>query len=166
MMRLEDLDVYRMAMDIGERAWDAAAGWDFFAKDTVGKQLVKAADSVAANISEGYGRFHYRESRHFGYYARGSLYETVTWLRKARRRDLLAADDYAALRDDINTLAKKLNRYISSIGSTPSVQEVPTLYSGQESEAAPAPEKLPLPFADTDPPAAPASDQSQMTNGQ
>ena len=165
-MRLEELDVYRMAMDIGERVWNAVAGWDFFAKDTVGKQLVKAADSVAANISEGYGRFHYRESRHFGYYARGSLYETVTWLRKAHRRELLAATDYAALRDDINTLAKKLNRYISPIGPTRPVQEAPTPYNGQEPEAAPAPEKLPLPFADTDSPAAPASHQSQRTNDQ
>jgi hypothetical protein len=25
-----------------------------------GKQLVKAADSVAANLSEGFGRYHYR----------------------------------------------------------------------------------------------------------
>jgi four helix bundle protein len=158
-MRLEDLDVYRMAMDIGERTWDIVAAWDFFAKDTVGKQLVKAADSVASNLSEGYGRFHYRESRHFGYYARGSLYETVTWLRKARRRDLLATDVFAALRHDINTLAKKLNRYISSIGPTPSVQEALSPYGGQGPDATLPEDDLPLPFADNDQPPAPASDQ-------
>jgi four helix bundle protein len=34
--------------------------WDYFLKDTIGKQLVKAADSVAANLSEGFGRYHFK----------------------------------------------------------------------------------------------------------
>jgi len=44
--------------------------------------LIKAVDSVAANISEGFGRYHYKEAKHFSYYSRGSLYETKTWLTK------------------------------------------------------------------------------------
>lgn len=72
-MRLEDVRVYDMAMDLGERAWKIVTAWDYFAKDTVGKQWVRAADSIAANISEGYGRFFYKENRQYGYYARGSL---------------------------------------------------------------------------------------------
>jgi four helix bundle protein len=58
-MRLEDLQVYQLAMDIGERVWEIVIRWDFFAKDTVGRQLVKATDSMAANLSEGFGRFYY-----------------------------------------------------------------------------------------------------------
>ena len=85
-MKLEDLQVYQLSMSMGDRIWDIVVNWDYFAKDTIGKQLVKAADSVAANISEGYGRFHYKESKHFGYYDRGSLYETKTWLTKAYKR--------------------------------------------------------------------------------
>ena len=57
-MRLEDLQVYQLAMDIGERVWEIVVRWDFFAKDTVGRQLVKATDSMAANLSEGFGRFY------------------------------------------------------------------------------------------------------------
>jgi four helix bundle protein len=56
-MKLEELQVYQLAMDIGERVWELVIKWDYFAKDTLGKQLVKAADSVAANLSEGFGRF-------------------------------------------------------------------------------------------------------------
>jgi four helix bundle protein len=52
-MELDELRVYQLAMDVGERVWEAVDGWSYFAKDTVGKQLVKAADSVAANLSEG-----------------------------------------------------------------------------------------------------------------
>ena len=70
-MKLEELKVYQLAMDIGERIWMIVSKWDYFAKDTVGKQLVKSVDSIAANLSEGYGRFHYKENKQFCYYSRG-----------------------------------------------------------------------------------------------
>jgi len=118
-MRLEELEVYRLAMDMGERVWPIVAGWDYFAKDTVGKQLVKAVDSVGANLSEGFGRFHYKENRQFGYYSRGSLYETQTWLIKAHNRQLIDDTDFGILEKDMNTIGRKLNAYIKSIGKGP-----------------------------------------------
>jgi len=54
-MRLEELEVYNLAMEMGERVWVLVSEWDYFAKDTIGKQLVRAADSVAANLSEAKG---------------------------------------------------------------------------------------------------------------
>ncbi|MBI9037627.1 MAG: four helix bundle protein [Bacteroidales bacterium] len=62
-MKLEELQVYQLSMDIGEKVWNIVAMWDFFSKDTIGKQLVRSIDLVAANLSEGYGRFHYKEKR-------------------------------------------------------------------------------------------------------
>ena len=115
-MKLEDLKVYQLSMSLGDQIWDIVVNWDYFAKDTVGKQLVKAADSVASNISEGYGRFHYKESRHFGYYARGSLYETKTWIIKAYNRGLINDADFHNFQNGINVLGIKLNNYIKSIG--------------------------------------------------
>jgi four helix bundle protein len=115
-MRLEDLKVYQLSMSLGDRVWDIVIHWDYFAKDTVGKQLVKAADSVASNISEGYGRFHYKESKNFGYYARGSLYETKTWITKAYNRSLINDSDFNKFKEDIKVLGIKLNNYIRSIG--------------------------------------------------
>ncbi len=58
-MKLEELRVYQLSMDMGEKVWGIVEKWNYFSKDTVGKQLVRAADSIAANLSEGYGRFHY-----------------------------------------------------------------------------------------------------------
>lgn len=109
-MKLEDLQVYQLSMSLGDRIWNIVVNWDYFAKDTIGKQLVKAADSVASNISEGYGRFHYKESKHFGYYARGSLYETKTWITKAYNRSLINDVDFHNFVEDINVLGIKLNR--------------------------------------------------------
>ena len=118
-MKLEELEVYRLAMDVGERVWVLVAKWDHFAKDTVGKQLVRAVDSVSANLSEGFGRFHYNENKHFVYYSRGSLYETLTWLAKAHSRQLIGDGDFEKLQEDIHALGRKLNAYIKSIGKSP-----------------------------------------------
>ena len=124
-MTLDELKVYQLSMDMGERVWAEVIHWDFFAKDTVGKQAVRAADSVAANISEGFGRFFYKENRQFGYYSRGSLFETKTWLTKTARRGLITPDCHAAFERDIDQIGRMLNAYIKSIGSTPETVREP-----------------------------------------
>ena len=79
---LEELDVYQLAENFSEEIWVVVVGWDYFAKDTVGKQMVRSADSISANIAEGYGRYHYKENRNFCYFSRGSIIETKGWLKK------------------------------------------------------------------------------------
>ncbi len=85
-MNIEDLKVYELSMDVGEKVWNIVNEWKHFEKDTIGKQLVRAADSVAANLSEGFGRYHFKEKKNFSYYSRGSLYETKTWIVKAKNK--------------------------------------------------------------------------------
>jgi four helix bundle protein len=116
-MKLEDPQVYQLAMDIGEKVWELVIEWDYFAKDTIGKQLIRAADSIAANLSEGFGRFYYKENKQFCYYSRGSLHETFTWLAKAQNRGLIKVEDFDSIRrKDIAIIGLKLNNYIKSIG--------------------------------------------------
>jgi len=57
-MKLDELQVYQLSMELGERIWKIVMKWDYFAKDTIGKQSVRAVDSIPANLSEGYGRYH------------------------------------------------------------------------------------------------------------
>jgi len=118
-MDLEELRVYNQAIQLGEDVWDIVIQWDYFAKDTVGKQLVRSADSVAANLSEGFGRFHFKETKQFGYYSRGSLYETKTWLTKAKNRKLISEERFISFVSEINQIGKMLNAYIKSIGPHP-----------------------------------------------
>jgi len=124
-MQLEELKVYQMSMAIADRVWDEVMSWDFFAKDTVGKQWVRCADSIGANISEGYGRYHYRENRNFLFYARGSLRETRTWLSKAHKRNLVSEECFSSLDSELRRLTPKLNNYIRSIGSNDSAVKEP-----------------------------------------
>ena len=115
-MKLVELHVYKLSMDMSEDIWEIVIKWDYFTKDTIGKQLVRAADSIAANLSEGFGRFHYKENTNFCYYSRGSLYETKTWLTKAHKRKLISDESFESFNSEIDNIGVKLNNYIKSIG--------------------------------------------------
>jgi four helix bundle protein len=112
----ENLRVYQLSEQLADLIWAIVLGWNAFARDTVGKQLVKAADSVGANIAEGTGRGSYVDNRRFVKIARGSLNETKHWLRRAFKRRLLSAKQINTVKPVIDELAPKLNAYLSSIG--------------------------------------------------
>jgi len=113
-LKVEDLDIYQMAEDLSDRIWEICIRWDYFAKDTIGKQLVRAADSISANLAEGHGRYHFNDRLKYCYYARGSLEETKSWISKAIRRNLFKTD-ISEINHAIELLPKKLNAYIKSI---------------------------------------------------
>ena len=114
-MKLEELRVYQRSMDLAEKVWSQVINWDYFLKDTMGKQLIRSVDSIAANLSEGFGRYHYKEVKNFGYYSRGSLYETKTWLTKAYNRKIIQKNEFDDFVKEINDIGVKLNNYIKSI---------------------------------------------------
>lgn len=116
-MKLEEFTTYHLAMSLGEEVWSIVDRWDRFSKDTLGHRLVRAADSIAANLSEGLGRYHYNETKHFSYYARGSLFETQTWLSKANKRKLIDDKAFKQLLSELKNISVKLNNYIKSIGN-------------------------------------------------
>ncbi len=64
-MKLEDLEIYNLSMTLSDKVWDYVIRGEYFSKDTVAKQWVRASDSVGANISEGFGRNTYKDSRSF-----------------------------------------------------------------------------------------------------
>jgi four helix bundle protein len=115
-MKITELRVYNFATEIGDSVWHIVEKWDYFQKDTIGKQFVKSADSISANNAEGFGRFHFIENKNFLYYSRGSAYETLDWLSKTRRRKLIFDSDEGILEDKPESFLIKLNAYIKSIG--------------------------------------------------
>ena len=112
----ESLRVYQLAENLADQTWSIVTNWNVFARDTVGKQLVKAADSIGANIAEGTGRGTFVDNKRFVRIARGSLNETQHWLRRAYKRRLLTNKEISALKPIIDELAPKLNAYLNSIG--------------------------------------------------
>jgi four helix bundle protein len=114
-MKLEELRIYKQADELSDEIWGLVEKWTYFQKDTIGKQLVRSADSISANIAEGYGRYFYKENRNFCYYSRGSLMETKNWLAKSVRRKLISQEQYTLLNSRLDDLHKSLNAYINAI---------------------------------------------------
>ncbi len=115
----ENLRVYQLSETLADEIWTIVTNWKYFEKDTVGKQLVKSADSIGANISEGTGRGSFQDNRRFVKIARGSLNETQHWLRRVYKRDLLKEEEVNRIKPIIDELAPKLNAYLKSIGKVP-----------------------------------------------
>ena len=113
----EKLRVYRLSERLADELWGIVMPWGYFERDTVGKQLVRAGDSIGANIAEGTGRGTFLDNRRFVRMARGSLNETKHWLRRSHSRGLLTTAQTASLKPMMDELAPTLNAYLSSIGS-------------------------------------------------
>lgn len=115
-VQFDELEVYQAAEQLADQIWTVVRKWEALAPDTVGKQLIRAADSVGANIAEGCGRQSFRDNQRFVKIARGSLNETRHWLRRAFRRDLLSKEEVDSLKPILDALPKRLNAYLRSIG--------------------------------------------------
>lgn len=111
----EKLHVYQLSEKLADSVWNIVVTWDSFAKDTVGKQIVRAVDSIGANISERSGRGSFQDNRRFVRMARGSLYETIHWLRRSYMRKLLSQAEVKQLRLVMEELKPKLNAFLRSV---------------------------------------------------
>lgn len=114
--RFEELHVYQLSERLADESWKMVTKWDRLAQDTIGRQLVRAADSIGANIAEGTGRGSFADNKRLAKIARGSLFELKHWLRRAYNRKLLSESDVAVVRSLIDELTPKLSAYIHSIG--------------------------------------------------
>ncbi|HYX27633.1 MAG TPA: four helix bundle protein [Pyrinomonadaceae bacterium] len=118
----ENLRIYQLAEVLADQIWNSVAVWDAFARETVGKQLVRAADSIGANTAEGSGRGSSQDYRRFLRISRGSLYETLHWLRCAYLRKLLTAKQTKEIRTVIGELLPTLNAYPRSVSKSAAVK--------------------------------------------
>ncbi len=114
--QFENLSIYKLSEKIADKIWDIVIYWNDFSKGTIGDQLIRACDSIGANIAEGNGRGTYNENRRFARIARGSLYESLHWLRRAYKRKLFTDKQIKEIKQIIDELSPKLNAYITALG--------------------------------------------------
>jgi four helix bundle protein len=111
----ETLRVYQLSETLADETWRIVQRWSLLAQDTVGKQIVRSADSIGANIAEGTGKGSLLDQRKYARIARGSLYETMHWLRRAYVRKLLSKGEVESLKATLDELTRTLNGYIRSL---------------------------------------------------
>ena len=110
---LNDITAYRIAFNLSNYVWDIVIKWNYFAKDTLGKQLVKAVDSISANIAEGFGRYFKKDKINFYRYSYGSIDESFDWIEKANKRNLLKEIEYRYVIEELKKLPKEINHLIN-----------------------------------------------------
>ena len=120
----ENLKVYQLAEKLADEIWEIVIKWDHLAKITVGQQIVKSADGIGSCIAEGSGRGTAQDNRRFIGIARGSLYETKHWLRRAFRRKLLTVTQTDNLRKIMDDLTPALNGYWRSVSNAAARQRL------------------------------------------
>jgi len=112
-LKLNDISSYKIAFHLSNYVWDdIVINWDYFAKDTIGKQFIRAIDSISANIAEGFGRYNKKDKIKFYRYSFGSLKESLDWNEKAKIRKLLTEEQYKHILEELNKLPKELNYLI------------------------------------------------------
>lgn len=115
-MKLEDLKLYQECLDFESRIWNIVTQWEGFNKDTVGEAFVKDSDAISANIAAGYGRYNFKDKKHYCYISRGYLLKSKGWLLKAKERELIQGPEAEELLEFVEKIHRMLNAYIRSIG--------------------------------------------------
>ncbi len=116
-MELGKLEIYKISLKLSDSVWKIYKNLPNNLKYSIGDQVLRSVDSLGANIAEGYGRYHYKDSVKFYYNARGSLWESKHWFYLLHKRELIDKNIFENMINDINTLGKKLNNFITTIRS-------------------------------------------------
>ncbi|MCK9351315.1 MAG: four helix bundle protein [Candidatus Paceibacterota bacterium] len=111
-LALNDISAYKKSFILSNCIWGIVCSWGYFEKDTVGKQFVRAVDSISANIAEGFGRYGKKDKIKFYYYSRGSVKESLDWNEKAKIRKLIKKEEYDKIYKCLNSLSKEINTLI------------------------------------------------------
>jgi len=112
-LQLQDIDAYVIAYQLSNDVWNIVLQWNYFAKDTIGKQFVRAVDSISANIAEGFGRYTKKDKIKFYRYSSGSQKEALNWNEKAHARQLLTVEQYMHIRTPLEAIPRELNSLIN-----------------------------------------------------
>lgn len=113
-LKLEDLEVYKISRELSKDSWEIYNGLDSEFKYIFGRQYITAVDSIGANVSEGYGRYHFLDKVKFYYNARASLFESKHWVSLLYERKVIFEERQNELINRFNLLNAKLNNLIKS----------------------------------------------------
>ena len=111
-LKINDIEAYNIGFTFSNKVWDFVLAWSYLAQKTIGAQFIDAADSISANIAEGFGRYHKKDKIKFYHYSRGSVLECIDWLEKSKVRNLITPGQYNELRNELEKLPKSINSLI------------------------------------------------------
>lgn len=113
-VKIEDLFVYKIAMELCEMGWTIYEPMYWQDKKIIGDQFIRAVDSCAANIAEGYGRYHTLDRIKFYYNARASLLESKHWINLLHNRNKVNHERCTQFLKQLEQVGYELNKFIKT----------------------------------------------------
>ena len=112
-LKLNDIEAYKIAFNLSNYIWAVVIKWNNFESITIGSQFTRAADSISANIAEGFGRYNKKDKIRFYRISMGSVFETLDWNEKSKVRKIILVDDYSFIFNELQKLPKSINSLIN-----------------------------------------------------
>ncbi len=112
--KLGNLHVYKISIELCDLGWNIYESFDWRIKKIMGDQFIEATDSNAANIAEGYGRYHVLDRIKFYYNARASLQEAKHWCFLLQRRKKITEEQYQKFLEKAEHVHISLNQFIKT----------------------------------------------------
>ena len=110
-----DLNAWRKAHDFVLRIYKTTKNFPKEELYGITSQLRRATASIAANIAEGFSRYHYNDKIRFYHNARGSVSETQNFLFLARDLSFLKEKEFTEVFDLSEEVNKLINGLVRSI---------------------------------------------------
>ncbi|HRK20418.1 MAG TPA: four helix bundle protein [Fimbriimonadaceae bacterium] len=133
---IEHLDFFIQFEEVSDWIWSQVTQWPVFEQQTIGQQVVRAADSIGSNLAEGDGRYGKQEAIQYFRIARASARETRNWLNKIARRGLCDTTSVQENIDKLTLATRLLNNLITYRIETDvkslNIQEVVSAYGEVE----------------------------------
>ena len=110
-MDYQEHSCYKIGFQLSNLIWNIVRKWDYFSRDTIGKQLVRSVDSISSNLAEGWKRYYKKDKILFFHYSKSSFYESIDFIGKAFQRKLISQEEL----DRINSLVIEFPRLINGL---------------------------------------------------
>jgi four helix bundle protein len=113
--RFEDLEIWQMAIAIGDKLFDIADQLEFKKLYRFADQLRGAGLSMSNNIAEGSGSISKKDFSHFLNIARRSTFENANILFVMTRRKLIGEEKRDELLEGLDHLCRKITNFQKSL---------------------------------------------------
>jgi len=108
-----ELEVWKKARILKNEISQLTKAFPSEEKYSLTDQIIRSSRSINSNISEGHGRFTYKDQLHFCIQARGSLSETYNHLIDAFDCSYINQEQLSYFKNKIDETERLLNGYIA-----------------------------------------------------
>lgn len=115
MFRFENLEIWKRSVSLTDQLFNLSDKLEKMHHYRFGEQLRGAALSISNNIAEGSGSSSKKDFRQYLNYAHRSVFETVSMITIARRRNYISENERSSLHSELEEISKMITGFSKSL---------------------------------------------------